>query len=509
MIFIARFLIRGCALIQGIVSVFVVSPPLVYSLNDPPELRSAMSQISGKRMLADIATLSGTAFNGRQTGTEDDLHSAAWVRDRFLSSGLSLVTVPDRFFGGSDSGLPGSGLMTSVIPAPTIDPDPIVRIGSADRAEVKQLGTDYMPILDSPSVEVLGPIVFVGYGIVDPAQGIDDYAGIGVNNCIVLFLRGMPDYYPRPISHAEKVRLARAKGALAYMTATGPILNSYEARRGVIGTPSAFYSQLPLADALPGVWVSTQLAEHVLDSEKEGGTGRLRELQGQLNKSPAARSFNTNRYGSLQWKTQVHENILANVLAFLPGTGPETIVIGAHRDHFGRTAGLLFPGADDNASGTAVMLETARVLAQTRIRPAHSILFVSFSGEENNLLGSRLYISRPAAPLNSTKAMINIDHAGIGNGRLTVGVAGLDKNLAQEAGQAAGLADKLDLFGFFPGGDHVPFKEAGIPTVTVVSGGTHPHFHQATDTAETINQDILVSTARYILALAWQLANQP
>jgi Zn-dependent M28 family amino/carboxypeptidase len=105
--------------------------------------------------------------------------------------------------------------------------------------------------------------------------------------------------------------------------------------------------------------------------------------------------------------------------------------------------------------------------------------------------------------------MINIDHAGIGNGRLTVGVTGLDKRIAQDAGQTAGLVEKLDVFGFFPGGDHVPFKEAGVPTITVVSGGVHPHYHQTTDTADTINPEVLSTVARYVLTLAWQLASSP
>src|SRR5207247_599982 len=103
--------------------------------------------------------------------------------------------------------------------------------------------------------------------------------------------------------------------------------------------------------------------------------------------------------------------------------------------------------------------------------------------------------------------MINVDHAGVGNGRLTVGIAGLPKERATGAGQTAGMADKLDLFGFFPGGDHVPFKEAGIPTVTIVSAGVHPHFHQPTDRADTINPEILQTVGRYVLSLIWQLSN--
>jgi Zn-dependent M28 family amino/carboxypeptidase len=138
--------------------------------------------------------------------------------------------------------------------------------------------------------------------------------------------------------------------------------------------------------------------------------------------------------------------------------------------------------------------------------PRRSILLLSLSGEEQGLLGSRLYTTEPMIPLSKTVAMINVDHAGVGNGRLTIGITELDKSVATAAGLSAGLADKLDLFGFFPGGDHVPFKEAGVPTVTVVSGGTHPHFHQPSDTADTIDKEILRSAARYVLALLWQLA---
>jgi Zn-dependent M28 family amino/carboxypeptidase len=184
-------------------------------------------------------------------------------------------------------------------------------------------------------------------------------------------------------------------------------------------------------------------------------------------------------------------------------------VVGAHRDHFGRQAGLLFPGADDNASGTAVMLEVARAMAKMGARSKRTVLFVSFSGEEQGLVGSRLYLEQPVAPIDLTTAMINIDHAGIGNGRLTIGVTGFEKSVALKAGQTIGVAEKLDLFGFFPGGDHVPFKEAGVSTVTIVSGGIHPHFHQPTDTADTINPEILQTVARYVLTLTRQLSNEP
>lgn len=493
-------------------AVLLLPTVLAHAQSSGAGLHTAVESLSPERMLADIQTLSAPALHGRQAGTDDDLRSGQWVAQEFGAAGLQLPLVHNGSlsfpFVSGERGAP-LGVMASLISTPIIQPDPALRIGTADSMTARALGTDYLPIFDSPGADIQGPIVFVGYGIVDPAQGIDDYAGIDVTNSIVLFLRGKPAHIHRSVSHADKVRFARDRGALAYLTATGPILHPYEARRGVTGRPNAFYGQLPGDQAIPGAWISTTLAEEILAGSGEPQPDRLRGLQEQLNKSPSTGSLQTNRYAALHWKTTTQEGLLTNVIGLIPGTGPDTIIIGAHRDHFGQPAGLLFPGADDNASGTAVMLEVSRALMKSGLRPQRTLLFLSFSGEEEDLLGSRLYTSRPLVPLGSTKAMINIDHAGIGNGRLTVGVTGLDNSAAQQAGETAGLAAALDLYGFFPGGDHVPFKEAGVPTVTIVSGGVHPHYHQPTDTAETINPNILRTVAQYVLSLAWQLAAFP
>jgi peptidase M28-like protein len=487
---------------------------LAQSKEDHPVFLQALDSLSGERMLADVTTLSSPGFNGRQTGTAEDASSAKWIAERFLASGLSLAKThfdPSSPLSGGRG--QGNGLMTTVVTVQKIAPDPSLRISTASNSLARHLGTDYLPILDSPSAEVRGPIVFVGYGIVDATHGIDDYEGVDTTNAIVLFLRGKPTHYKGAVSHADKVRLARQKGALGYLTATGPVLSSYEARRGVTGEPGAFYGLSPPTDTLPGAWISTALAEQILASPDHAQPNQLHELQEKLNRSPATESVSTGQYGSLDWQTRTEEGALINVLAVLPGNDPqqthEILVIGAHRDHFGRQAGLLFPGADDNASGTAVMLEVAHALAKVGAKGKRTILFVSFSGEEQGLVGSRLYLERSAPLIGSTKAMINIDHAGIGNGRLTIGVTGFEQRVALEAGQTVGIGEKLDIYGFFPGGDHVPFKEAGVPTVTVVSGGVHPHFHQPTDTADTISSDILQTAARYLLALAWQVANAP
>jgi peptidase M28-like protein len=350
--------------------------------------------------------------------------------------------------------------------------------------------------------------VFVGYGISDPARNFDEYAGVEVRDRIVLFLRGKPDGYTGMVAQVDKVRTAHEKAAIAFLTATGPLITPYEARRGLSERPMASYGS-SRDHPLPGAWLSSEAVATIVEDLSQERRS-LRDIQERLNRREP-QSFPTGVRVRLAWDSSETRGLLYNVVASLPGydhrVTDQTVLIGAHRDHFGRQAGLLFPGADDNASGTAVLLEIARVLATSGARPRRSVLFLSFSGEEESLLGSRLYVSRPSRPLKEAVAMINVDHAGIGNGRLTVGIAGLEQTIATEAGRLAGLADQLDLFGFFPGGDHVPFKDAGVPTIALVTSGAHPHFHQPSDTPDTLRPEILEAAARYVLALTWRLAN--
>ncbi len=458
--------------------------------------------ISGARMMADVARLSAPDYNGRQTGTPDDLSSGRLIADRFSALGLS-----DPMAGSSH---PWS--QQDRVTATVIGPEPHLEFLIDSRSLPARSGIDYMPILDSPSVDVSAPVVFVGYGISDPARRFDEYEGMDVRNRIVFFFRGKPDGYTPAVTQADKERVAREKGAVAFLTVTGPILSRYEARKGLGGKPLALYSQSDGERPLPGAWISAEFAHAVFPSHLMRNGRSLDEIQDQLNHL-APQSMPTTVSVHLEWNSMQTPGMLHNVLGLLPGRDParadDTIIIGAHRDHFGRQAGLLFPGADDNASGTAVLLEVARALTLSDRAMACSVLFVSFSGEEEGLLGSKLYVSQPARPLKKTVAMINVDHAGTGNGRLTVGLSRVFKTVAAEAGQRAGLGDKLDLFGFFPGGDHVPFHEASVSTLTVVSGGIHPNFHQPSDTAETVQPEILEAVARYVLELTRQIAAAP
>jgi hypothetical protein len=505
-----RFLITCLALAGGL-SGCLTAPLFADSSLEPiisgsGWLATALEYISTERMLADIRTLSGPQYGGRLTGSAYDEASAAFVANRFGE--LRLHRTPSLPPETRTNPLPQrEWKQTATVSSRTIGDQCLVEFNTPRERLALEKGSQVLPIFDSPSADVRGRVVFVGYGIVDASQGIDDYADVDARNAVVLFLRGKPEYSQKPVAHADKERLAKQHGAIGYLTATGPILTSYEQRKGVTGLPTASYLGGASEDRLPGAWISTDTAEWIL--RQAAGSPTLHSVQEALNRSAVSRSTATETTVEMKWSSRAESGTLFNVISAIRGYAPsdEAVLLGAHRDHFGQQAGLLFAGADDNASGTAVMLEVARVLALAPGAPKRSVLFVSFSGEEQGLIGSRLYVSQPIIPLAKTIGMINVDHAAVGNGRLTVGVTGFDKSTAQGVGALAGLAEQLDVYGFFPGGDHVPFKEAGVPTLTIVSSGVHPHFHQPSDTADTVNTDILQSVARYVLALTWQLAN--
>ncbi len=451
------------------------------------------------RMLEDIQALSHPHFGGRQTGTEGGHRSAEFVAKRFHELGLTPAGKPSTAWG-----------QTWPVTIPHIQAPATLEFSfpsSLNQASITpQIGSQFLPVLDSPSIHVTAPITFVGYGISDPARGWDEYEGLNVQNHVVMFLRGKPSHYPLHIQHTEKERIVREKGAAGFMTLTGPVLGRYAARRGMGHQPLAFYTNAKDERPLPGAWISGEVGEKLFQGEGLD----LKKIQETLNNERVVQSKELNALVQLKWESTHQPGSLINVLGMIPGNDPvlkiETIILGAHRDHFGKQAGLIFLGADDNASGTALILELARIFMKSE-PPKRTILFASFSGEEQNLLGSNFYVQHPARSLNKTIAMINVDHVGIGNGNLTVGVSKMPKDIAKLAAEKAGLSDKVKLYGFFPGGDHVPFANAGIPTIAVVTAGKHTHFHQTTDTPDTIQPDRLKTAANFVLTLTQQLAN--
>jgi len=204
------------------------------------------------------------------------------------------------------------------------------------------------------------------------------------------------------------------------------------------------------------------------------------------------------------------ETQLRNVIGILEGSGPhsqETIILGAHYDHLGLGPASsaaqgsqehsLYPGADDNASGVAVLLELARHFGMN-FPTGRRMVFIAFSGEEEGTLGSRYYVAHPVFPLLDTIAMINFDMVGRVREK-TVGIAGDKSGDSFDAIlDQAGANSPLKLFRggdeYPDDSDHAPFAKARIPILYVCSG-SHDDRHRPSDTPEKINAEGMADIA--------------
>ncbi len=208
-----------------------------------------------------------------------------------------------------------------------------------------------------------------------------------------------------------------------------------------------------------------------------------------------------------------------NVAAVLPGTDPklkdEWIILSAHFDHLGKRNGVLYPGADDNASGVAMLLEVAERFALQKKKPKRTVMFVAFDQEEAGLIGSRHFASHPPRDLKKLKVFLTADMLGRSMANLMdeyVFALGSEssphlRKLVQDVPTEKGLKVGrvgADLIG--TRSDYGPFRDRRIPFL-FFSTGQHPDYHQPTDLPERIDYVRLARISRWIADLTWRLAN--
>jgi Zn-dependent M28 family amino/carboxypeptidase len=246
----------------------------------------------------------------------------------------------------------------------------------------------------------------------------------------------------------------------------------------------------------------------------------------QVGLQPAAggwyQSFTVAKEAPVAQSAQVGGLMGKNVIGLLPGHDPtlrnETVIVGAHYDHLGLggfgsldpdSTGRVHNGADDNASGAAMLIHIAARLAQAR--PARTVLFIAFSGEELGLLGSAHYVKQPVYPLSSTLAMINLDMVGrLKNGRLIVYGSRTAKEfpaLLDSLNWHAGFDLKAQGDGYGPS-DQSSFYAAGRPVLHVFTD-LHDDYHRTTDDWQKIDPEGFRRVSNFTVGLVTALANRP
>ncbi|MCI0343424.1 MAG: M28 family peptidase [Planctomycetales bacterium] len=490
-----------------------------------PDPLDPVSSIRADEYMAHIRWLSDDAREGRLTGTPGERAATAYVAERFERWGLRPGGTPVGTKGGWFQEFPvparaglGEGNRLSIEGA---------RGRGLDLGHPRELtaGKDFVPLSFSPKREVTGRLVFAGYGARDEESGWDDYAGLDVKGAIVVLLRAGPKARPPGVKRPPGVMAMVGRNP----EVRGQVRNAFrEGAAGVllVESPRVEGDRLPplAGRAEPGEIPCAVVRRAVLAPVLEAAGLDLAAWQDASDgkKSPASHP-DLHAEATLATEVRRVEVIGRNVVGILEGSDPakrrEFVVIGAHADHVGRNeAGgaadgndEIHNGADDNGSGTAGLLEIAEAFATCAVRPARSVAFLSFTGEELGLLGSYHWVRNPLIPLADTVAMVNLDMIG----RSREGKCSVEGNVTAEAfpdlvrGRNAGIGLTLSFpKSVRPDSDHWPFIEKGIPTIMFFTG-LHPDYHKATDDWDKINGEDAARVARLAFLCAADLASRP
>ncbi len=352
---------------------------------------------------------------------------------------------------------------------------------------------------------VSGRIIFGGYGISSPEKGWDDYAGLDLTGAIVLVMRGTPDIpnvkWDSEAASGSKSTTALERGAVGFMMTQGG------------GPKYATISEKYYREEIPAVWISSIIADSLL---KETGKN-IAEWTEEIKSTGKPVSQLLSVSADLQVTGQYYpERQTHNIVGVIPGydkeLSREAIMIGAHMDHHGvDAAGNVYPGADDNASGTAAMMELAEIFSTSTVKYPRTLMFAAFAAEEEGLVGSNKLVKD--LPIGDYKivSMINMDMVGQGDG--TIGIGGI--NEFPRLGElmfldyADSTLEELAFWGLHGSSDHAAFHKAGIPSYVVGARGKHPNYHTPYDTVGAIKPDVLKAVGDMVYHCASTLATYP
>ncbi len=447
------------------------------------------SEVDDHDIRQTVEYLASETLQGRGVGTQGLDAAAEYIAARFERAGLRPAP-----------GMNGYQQLFEVRISDEIDPGTRLRVGE----EVFVQGLHFTPLSFSKEGEFKSKAAFAGYGVASETHGYDDYARLDVKGKIVLAMRFEPhdadgksrfatDEWSLAASILKKAELAADHGAAALLLVNPPMHHDNE---GLMPFGRQFAG---LRAKIPVMQVTERVANRLLEP-----TGaELKALQNKIDQSgePSSMPLGDVDVAGEVIVHQVREPV-KNIVAMLPGTGErrgEYVVIGAHYDHVGMGGGGTFrpniraihPGADDNASGTAALIELAKRFATEGPRD-RSILFVAFTAEESGLLGSRYFVEHSPVPLEKIVAMVNMDMVGrVRDETIHVGGAGTAAAF-DEVLRAAEQASVLSTRGMGRGGigpsDHASFALKQIPVLFFFSG-LHGDYHRPTDTADKINYE--------------------
>jgi hypothetical protein len=470
---------------------------------------AAQEPSASQRYLDDIKSLTTPAMEGRGDGTKGLSRAANWIEQRYKSLGLEP--------GGKQSFLQPFTVITGA----QLKSGNAFHVRDGQTQTTLKLTEDFIPFSFSSSGMVSGPVVFAGYGASASEFNYDDFAGLDVKDKIVVLLRYEPPGFSSHgntglTQHSQlitKAINARNHGAKAVVIVNGKLREGEEDLLTRFGSVTG-----PVNSGVLLVQVKNVVAEKWFRAAGKS----LADVQAQINAAtkPASFAFPETLRLNLNVAIENTQATVNNVLAYLPGETDEYVIVGAHYDHLGRgnfdslapsQIGQIHPGADDNASGTAGVLDLARRLAPMKGKLHRGILFASFAGEELGLLGSAEWVKEPTRPLDKAVAMLNMDMIGrIKDDKVYIGGVGTGSTFQSWLDQAqARTGFKIE---YSPGGyassDHTSFVTKRIPVLFFFSG-LHSDYHKPSDTWEKINAEGAVRLLDLVADISQKIASAP
>ena len=467
--------------------------------------------IDAEHYLDHVRYLASEQMRGRGTGTPELEAAAEYIAEQFQAIGVKPV--------------PGARYFQRFPVTMNAEVGPENRLAySVDGEPGKRLRLrrHFVPLSFSGRGKASGQLVFAGYGISANEYGYDDYAGVNAKGKIVVILRHEPQEFDRDSAFAGTVYtehsqlFSKADNAKLHGARAVLMVNDTSQHGGGTGELTEFSPYPgPASLGIPFLHVD---AEVVAGWFAQAGRN-FQTVQNEMNAGLEPRSFEFPRGLRVRLRADVRarRREVRNVAAFLPGRTRQYIIIGAHYDHIGlgeqfsmlpSAAGTVHPGADDNASGTAGLIELARHFAARRTG-RRGILFVAFAGEELGLLGSGYYVRHPLQPLSRAVAMINMDMIGrIRDDRVYVGGATTGAGLRERLeALAAGTGLRIDLSETMGYGssDHTAFTTREIPVLFFFSG-LHRDYHRPSDTWDKIKAEKAVQLLDYVAAVVNELS---
>jgi hypothetical protein len=398
-------------------------------------------------------------YAGRHTGHEGYTEAAKWAAAKFKNWGLEPLSREQGYL--------------QAYPSPYVIVDKAsMTLLENDKKERVELNpeTDFLPMLASDSGDNTAGCVFAGWGI-----------------------RFTPHDH-----HRHRMQTAKDLGALGvFYIYSSPLANP----------------NMDLIEGFTPAIISEKVADMIFTEKGVKAADLRRDLQGY--KRPIAFPLSAKVHFRVQSRN-FPEGIGYNVVGYIEGSDPslkkECLVYGGHFDHCGLHMGLLFPGANDNASGSAVVMEVAEAFSRLKKRPKRSVLFVLFGGEEMGLQGSTFFADHIPAPFERVDAMFNFDMVGEGDG-VGCSLSPEHEDLKLALDKANERVDILSRTRFFRGvgvrgSDFAPFYQKGIPCISFASNGPHLAYHLSGDTIYRVNPDIMADTARLAFLTGVYLADR-